>query len=50
MEKDKVKLGSFIREAIKRLEDDCSYDDLMEIKLKVNEVWRRNNPLENIKH
>jgi hypothetical protein len=48
MGRDKVKLGSFIREAIERLEKDCTYDDLMEIKLKVNEVWRKHHPLEDV--
>lgn len=45
---DKIKLSSFIREMITRLETDCSYEDLQEIKLVCSKIWRKYHPIEEI--
>lgn len=49
MEKDNIKLSSFIREMITRLEDKCTYEDLQEIKSVCSKVWRKYHPLEDMK-
>ena len=48
MELNKIKLGCFIREMISRLEKDCGYEDLQEIKIVCSKIWKKHHPIEEI--